>query len=257
MSFLAVIDPNWSVESGGGRRGAQHHYELASVDAIAQQYRASPPWRDTGPGLLWMWATGAAILAGDAHALARSLGFRACAEWVWAKVDEAPHCTECGTPSEDCGRAPNMKCCPDCTHGRPSAAFTIPAQMGLGQWGRKEHEHLWLCRRGDVSVPPPPSRPRSMIYAPRGRHSEKPEPAWRVIETVSDAVLPGVIGCEWNARAQRPGWDAYGALDGEGQPLRHARAFEAGGSNGMLSVETFRELVAVSNDLLDDTRGDP
>lgn len=199
MSFLAVIDPNWSVESGGGRRGAQHHYELASVDAIAQQYRASPPWRDTGPGLLWMWATGSAILAGDAHALARSLGFRPCAEWVWAKVEIVQAAVEV------------------------DAVFTTHEQMGLGQWCRKEHEHLWLCRRGDVSVPPPGSRPRSMIYAPRGRHSEKPEAAWRVIETVSRAVLLGVIGCEWNARARRAGWEAFGALDGEDQPLRYAR----------------------------------
>lgn len=207
--FLAVLDPTWPCERGGGKikRGADRHYDLArSVAQLAQEYRASPPWRDTGPGLLWLWSTSAALMLGQAHELVHLLSFRAAAGFVWCKVDTADDC------------------CEDCVHGacaeHRAPRFTAPARMGLGQWSRCEHEHLLLCRRGDVKVPPPPARQRSVIYAPRGAHSEKPEAAWLVIEATSRAVLPGVVGCEWNARVQRPGWSAYGRLDGEDNPLR-------------------------------------
>jgi len=99
-------------------------------------------------------------------------------------------------------------------------AYVHPRRLGLGQWSRKEHEHLWLLRAGAVKVPPPQVRPRSIIYAPRGRHSEKPQAAWDVIEAVSRSVLPGVVGVEFNSRERRFGWAAFGALDGEDQPLR-------------------------------------
>jgi N6-adenosine-specific RNA methylase IME4 len=209
MSFLAVLDPAWPSERGGGRikRGADKHYALAvNVDQLAAEYKRSEPWRDVGPGLLWLWATSSAVVLGDAHALARALGFRICAGFVWCKVDVIPALDVDGVP-----RASNN-----------GEAFTPTTRMGLGQWSRCEHEHLLLCRRGKVSVPPTEARRRSVIYAPRGAHSAKPEAAWRVIETVSRAVIPGVRGIEWNARTQREGWGAYGRLDGEDKPVRWA-----------------------------------
>lgn len=212
MSFLAVCDPNWASDAGGGGKGAQEHYALAGVEAIAWSMRTSPPWVDVGPGLLWMWATTLALCSGDAHALARALGLRVCAGWVWAKVDDAGCGFERREPDD---------CHPDGWFAIPT--FRAPRRMGLGQWQRCEHEHLLLCRRGGVSVPPPESRPRSMIYAPRAEHSAKPDAAWAVIETVSHAVMPGVVGCEWNARVCRAGWAAFGRLDGEDAPLRWVR----------------------------------
>lgn len=198
MSLLAVIDPNWSSDSGGGGRGANEHYALSGIDSIAAEYKRSEPWTDVGPGILWMWATTLAFNTGDAHALARALGFKVCSGFVWAKVDE--HTLE------------------------GAFYFKAPARMGLGQWQRTEHEHLLLCRRGVVSVPPPEARPRSIIYAPRGAHSEKPEAAWHVIEAVSRAALPGVIGIEYNARKRRRGWAAVGRLDGEDGSIRFEAA---------------------------------
>lgn len=215
MSFLGVMDPTWPCETGGGRvkRGADRHYTLAkNVRQLADEYRASEPWvarRCDTPGLLWLWATSTAMVRGDAHGLAALLGFRPCCGFVWCKVDDA------------------SDCCEDCVHGacgehRPPR-FSAPRKLGLGQWSRVEHEHLLLCRRGKVLVPPTGARQRSVIYAARGEHSEKPEAAWRVIESVSGAVLPGVIGCEWNARRRRPGWSAFGRLRGEAAPLMYER----------------------------------
>lgn len=227
MSFLAVLDPTWPCETGGGRvkRGADRHYTLAkNVRQLADEYRESEPW-DRVPlqpgekgraGLLWMWATSTAVVRGDAHGLAALLGFRLCCGFVWCKVDVIDN-----DEAKWAWRYANPRRCIDGEwQDGPAALHAPPARMGLGQWSRVEHEHLLLCRRGDVKVPPPPARCRSVIYAPRGRHSEKPEAAWRVIETTSRAVLPGVVGCEWNARTLRPGWHAYGRLDGEGAPPR-------------------------------------
>lgn len=200
MRFLSVCDPNWSADAGGGGRGAGEHYALSGVDAIAQSMRLSRAWRETGPGLLWMWATTSALVTGDAHTLAGQLGFRICAGFVWAKIDPVRGVVD--------------------SNDNPAELFTAPARLGLGQWSRVEHEHLLLCRRGDVKVPAPASRQRSVIYAPRGKHSAKPEEAWRVIESTSQAVLGvGIIGVEFHSRLKRPGWISVGRLDGEDGPI--------------------------------------
>lgn len=63
------------------------------------------------------------------------------------------------------------------------------------------------------------ARARSVIYAPRGKHSEKPEAAWAVIERASRSSLEGdVRGVEFFARTQRPGWGAWGTLNGPHTP---------------------------------------
>lgn len=199
--MLRVLDPNWSANSGGGGKGANEHYDLADCAVIAHGVRCSPEWSDVAPALVWMWATTTAVLEGNAHELARRLHLRICAQFLWVKVDEV------GTLAD----------------GRPLVAPA--ARMGQGQWTRCEHEHLLVCRRGDLTLPETPDRMRSVIYAPRSRvHSEKPEAAWRVIERVSAAVAPGVAGVEINARVQRPGWGAWGRLDGEDKPVRFAPA---------------------------------
>lgn len=184
MAFLAVMDPPWNVDTGGGGRGAQNHYRLTTVAGIADAVRASGLWVDDGPALVWMWATSLSLTRGAAFDLMSALGLRPCAGFVWAKVDAA-------TPP----------------------AFTSPRRPGLGQWSRCEHEHLFLCRRGDVKVPPPADRQRSMIYAPRGRHSEKPEAAWDVIEKTSAGAIGTGLGVEFFARTARPGWVAWGTLN--------------------------------------------
>lgn len=208
MTFLAVLDPAWKKDSGGGGRGAQNHYDLHDVDAMALAYQSSPPWRHVGNGLLWMWATEGSLsmpkhgAVPDAYRLVSALGFRVVCSWIWAKVDAVIY-TEQGS------------------------IVALQKQPGIGQWSRKEHEHLLMCKRGKPRVPPPECRPRSVIYAKRGEHSAKPDEAWSVIETVSRASLGSdVVGCEWNARRRRAHWDAYGALDGEDMPLRWARAGE-------------------------------
>jgi hypothetical protein len=230
-----VFDPNWNTDNGGGGRGAQNHYALSHVDAIAASIRLSPLWPERGRVLAFMWATRSAWREGETQILARSLGLEICSDYVWAKIDDLTENVKDiihdAVSGEGCGDHydPVFKAI------ERGGVFASPGMMGLGFWSRSEHEYLLICRRGDIKVPEPAFRPRSMIYAPRvvdsdvdtseqannTVHSAKPERAWtQVIEPIARAVLPGVRGIEWNCRRRRKGWDAIGRGDPLPGPVR-------------------------------------
>lgn len=267
-SFLAVIDPPWSRDSGGGGKGANAHYELANPSRIAEGYwkardnEGKRIWPQPGgddPALVFMWATTGAMTMPedadvrqvelvpsvdpfkppDAYVLARLLGLRVCATFVWCKVDLLRDVIGSANNDLDMAlRALRTSSAPSEAmmirdvrdsimraqhHIDAASGFAAATKKGIGQWSRCEHEFLLLCRHGDVSIPPPEARPRSVIYAPRGEHSEKPEQAWRqVIEPIAWHCMPDRVGVEFNCRSQRPGWAAFGALDGEDKPLRYS-----------------------------------
>jgi len=82
----------------------------------------------------------------------------------------------------------------------------VKPSPGIGQWVRYQHELLLIGRRGRYPAPEPELRPSSLIEAPRGRHSEKPEAAYRLIER----MYPEASKLELFARRPRPGWQAWG-----------------------------------------------
>jgi N6-adenosine-specific RNA methylase IME4 len=55
-------------------------------------------------------------------------------------------------------------------------------KMGLGWYGRNQHEILLIAERGGMPLPAPEDRPSSIIYAPRQNHSHKPEIFYELIE---------------------------------------------------------------------------
>lgn len=81
--------------------------------------------------------------------------------------------------------------------------------IGMGYYFRQQHELLLVAARGSLPVPEPSVRPSSVIRARRGRHSEKPEEVYELLETMypefaeSDRV-------ELFARRPRQGWAAWG-----------------------------------------------
>ena len=80
-------------------------------------------------------------------------------------------------------------------------------EVGLGKYFRNEHELLLIGRRG--AFPPPPERLRvsSVIQAPVGEHSAKPEVFLELIER----WYPNMPKIELFRRgAPRPGWAAWG-----------------------------------------------
>jgi N6-adenosine-specific RNA methylase IME4 len=86
---------------------------------------------------------------------------------------------------------------------------THPARtfdLELGRWVRSRHEVLLIGTRGNPPAPAPGEQWESVMEAPRGEHSEKPEAFYELIE----AYFPTVSKIELNARKRRSGWEAWG-----------------------------------------------
>ncbi|HEX7895468.1 MAG TPA: MT-A70 family methyltransferase [Terriglobales bacterium] len=79
-------------------------------------------------------------------------------------------------------------------------------RIGTGYWFRNQHEILLVGTRGNVPAPAMGTQVESLVDAPIGRHSEKPEKFYQLIER----YFPNLPKIELNARAARPGWDAWG-----------------------------------------------
>jgi N6-adenosine-specific RNA methylase IME4 len=78
---------------------------------------------------------------------------------------------------------------------------------GTGYWNRNQHETLFIGTKGKPPAPAPGTQWSSVIFAPVGEHSEKPE---RVLEMI-EAYFPTLPKIELNRRgAARAGWDAWG-----------------------------------------------
>jgi N6-adenosine-specific RNA methylase IME4 len=104
-----------------------------------------------------------------------------------------------------------------------SSMVWVKPSIGLGHWVRTRHEHLLIGVRGAMPVPPEEARPDSVIEAPRGRHSEKPERAYEIIEAAYPECANSRL--ELFARARRPGWEAWGnevpiTIEGQQEALR-------------------------------------
>ncbi len=78
--------------------------------------------------------------------------------------------------------------------------------MGTGNWVLNAHELLLIAVRGDMPCPAPANRPKSVIHAPRGKHSAKPEAFAEAI----DRMFPGLPKVEMFARQAREGWTVWG-----------------------------------------------
>ena len=79
-------------------------------------------------------------------------------------------------------------------------------RIGTGYWFRNAHELLLVGTRGNVPAPAMGTQLESVIDAPVGKHSEKPDAFYELIET----YFPNLPKIELNARRARPGWDAWG-----------------------------------------------
>jgi N6-adenosine-specific RNA methylase IME4 len=79
---------------------------------------------------------------------------------------------------------------------------------GTGYWFINHHEVLLVGTRGKVPCPSAGTQWPSVIDAPRGRHSEKPE----IFAEMIEQYFPNLPKIELNRRGPpRPGWDAWGA----------------------------------------------
>lgn len=80
-------------------------------------------------------------------------------------------------------------------------------KIGTGYWSREKHELLLIGTRGDIPCPAPGKQWESLVLAPRGKHSEKPEVFLEMIEE----YFPNLPKIELNRRGPpRTGWAAWG-----------------------------------------------
>jgi N6-adenosine-specific RNA methylase IME4 len=82
----------------------------------------------------------------------------------------------------------------------------VKDRWGTGYWFRNKHEILLVGVRGDIPAPAPGTQWGSVIDAPIGAHSEKPDIVYEIIER----YFPTLPKIELNARRRRAGWDAWG-----------------------------------------------
>jgi N6-adenosine-specific RNA methylase IME4 len=77
---------------------------------------------------------------------------------------------------------------------------------GTGFWFRSQHEQLLVGTKGNIPAPAPGEQFSSLIEAPLGEHSVKPEAFAEMIEE----MFPDVPCVEMFARRPRLGWDVWG-----------------------------------------------
>ena len=88
-------------------------------------------------------------------------------------------------------------------------------KTGLGYWFRNEHEILLVGTRGKIPAPAMGTQWPSVIDAPVGEHSAKPEIFLELIE----AYFPTLPKIELNRRGPaRPGWDAWATKRSRARP---------------------------------------
>ena len=80
-------------------------------------------------------------------------------------------------------------------------------RIGTGYWNRNRHELMLVGTRGNIPAPAMGTQLNSVIDAPVGRHSAKPEAFYALIEK----YFPTLPKIELNRRGPaRAGWDAWG-----------------------------------------------
>lgn len=84
-------------------------------------------------------------------------------------------------------------------------------RIGTGYWFRNQHELLLVGTKGQLPAPAMGTQFPSVIDAPVGKHSEKPDAFYELIE----AYFPTLPKIELNARRARSGWDRWGLEAGE------------------------------------------
>jgi len=87
-----------------------------------------------------------------------------------------------------------------------TCAVWVKDKIGMGYYVRQQHELLLIAKRGNPPMPAPGNRPSSVVNAPRGQHSSKPDKVAALIET----MYPKRPRIELFARKARPGWEAWG-----------------------------------------------
>ena len=171
---VLVADPPWMIGQAFKTTAAKKHYDLMKDEDILNFQL--PIMADDSLLFLWRLASRPQI----AFDVMKKWGYTYKTELVWVKT------TKEFEPVEREGELPEAL-----------LAF------GNGHYVRAAHEVCMIGRRGRGHVDSHSTR--SVIIAPRGRHSAKPDEFYNAVE----AMCKGPY-VELFARTQRTGWQQYG-----------------------------------------------
>lgn len=132
-----------------------------------------PPLADDA--LLFLWRV--ASQPEEAMRVVRAWGFVPKSEVVWVKVAKS----------------------------QPTSMPGINLAFGMGRYVRACHEVCVVAARGRATRLVRDKAVRSVFFAERGEHSEKPDAIYRLAERLSEGPY-----CELFARRPREGWLQYG-----------------------------------------------
>jgi N6-adenosine-specific RNA methylase IME4 len=171
---IISADPPWAHLSGHAAGSARAHYDEMSIEDLC----AMPVGHLAHPrgALLLLWCTGPQAADGAHIEVAKAWGFRLTTRaFVWIKT----------TP------------------------VSGEIFFGPGSYTGQNAEDVWLGVRGDTPWSSLRARRdvRSVIMAPRGVHSEKPEEMQNRVESLWPTAEPRL---ELFARRRRPGWACWG-----------------------------------------------
>lgn len=184
-----VADPPWPFgdKLPGPKRGAVKHYKGMNLDDI-KDYLAPDSMNPLTITLLDMLAPDCRLFLWRVSALqiealitTVAWGFVPKSEVVWVKTLKSKRWL---ASEGDLGPVPVVN-------------------MGMGRQVRLGHECCIIATRGKPVVLA--KDVRSVLFAPLGKHSEKPEAFYKLVETLS----PGPY-LELFARRERPGWTCFG-----------------------------------------------
>jgi N6-adenosine-specific RNA methylase IME4 len=82
----------------------------------------------------------------------------------------------------------------------------VKDKMGMGYYARQRHEALLIARKGSFPPPLEANRFDSIIEAPRGKHSKKPE----IVHETIEKMYPGFKYIELFSRKRRDNWHSWG-----------------------------------------------
>lgn len=173
---VIVADPPWAPADSLGKRGAAANYNVMRFEDICMLQL--PPIADDAILFLWRLAS----MQEEAFAVAHMWGFDVKTEIVWAKRNKQLLVDEEDWTEDD-------------------LAF------GMGRSVRGAHETCLICTRGKYTKLIKNHSIRSVFTAPIGKHSEKPDKFFDIVESLVDGEGPFL---ELFSRRQRAGWHCIG-----------------------------------------------
>lgn len=179
---VLVADPPWKFNDTlpGPKRGAAKHYPVLDLDTIKNfplpKFHRESAW-------LFLWRV--AAMQEEALEVMYAWGFTPKAEMVWIKTSKA---------GSHAART---------WFGEGVAGDDLALAFGMGHYVRGSHE---VCMIGVRGSPKPRTRSqRSVFFAPRRDHSEKPEAFYGIVRSLTKT--PRV---ELFARTSHKGFHCFG-----------------------------------------------